>query len=69
MMKLTLKSCRVNVNATAAEMAKAVGVTEDTVYNWEKGKYAPTARHMQKILEFFASEGFPIEMSNINFLP
>ena len=30
MMKLTLKSCRVNINASAAEMAKAVGVTEDT---------------------------------------
>ena len=69
MMKLTLKSCRVNVNATAAEMAKSVGVTEDTVYNWEKGKYSPTAKNMQKILEFFASKGFPIEIGNINFLP
>lgn len=68
MMKLTLKSCRVNVNASAAEMAKAVGVTEDTVYNWEKGKYAPTARNMQKILGFFASKNFPVSMDDINFL-
>ena len=69
MMKLTLKSCRVNVNASAAEMAKAVGVTEDTVYNWENGKYAPTAKNMQKILDFFASKDFPIQLSDINFLP
>ena len=69
MMKLTLKSCRVNVNASAAEMAKAVGVTEDTVYNWESGKYAPTAKNMQKILDFFASKNFPIAYSDINFLP
>lgn len=69
MMKLTLKSCRVNVNASAAEMAKAVGVTEDTVYNWESGKYAPTAKNMQKILDFFASKNFPVQLSDINFLP
>ena len=69
MMKLTLKSCRVNVNASAAEMAKAVGVTEDTIYNWETGKYAPTAKNIQKILDFFASKGFPIQLNNINFLP
>ena len=50
-------------------MAKAVGVTEDTVYNWENGKYAPTAKNMQKILDFFASKDFPIQLSDINFLP
>lgn len=69
MWKLTLKSCRINVNASAAEMAKAVGVTEDTVYNWESGKYAPTAKHLQKILNFFASKNFPISINDINFLP
>jgi DNA-binding XRE family transcriptional regulator len=69
MVKLTLKSCRVNVNASAAEMAKAIGVTEDTIYNWEKGKYAPTAKNMQKILDFFASKNFIITLSDINFLP
>ena len=69
MMKLTLKSCRVNVNASAAEMAQAIGVSEDTVYNWEAGKYAPTAKNMQKILDFYASKGFPVQYSDINFLP
>ena len=69
MVKLTLKACRVNVNASAAEMAKAVGVSEDSVYNWEKGLCAPTAKNMQKILDFFASKNFPITINDINFLP
>jgi DNA-binding XRE family transcriptional regulator len=68
MLKLTLKSCRVNVNASAAEMAKAIGVTEDTIYNWENGKYLPTAKNMQKILDFFASKNFPVALGDINFL-
>ena len=68
-MKLTLKSCRVNVNSSVVDMAKAVGVTEDTVYNWEKGKYSPTAKNMQKILAFFESKNFHITLDDINFLP
>jgi DNA-binding XRE family transcriptional regulator len=67
--KLTLKACRANIKVSAEEMAKAVGVTEDTIYNWEKGKYAPTAKNMQRILEFFASKGFTVTLSDINFLP
>lgn len=68
-MKLTLKACRANVNASVKEMAKFIGVTEDTIYNWEKGKYAPTAKSMQKILEFFATKNFEIALGDINFLP
>jgi DNA-binding XRE family transcriptional regulator len=68
MVKLTLKACRVNVNASAAEMAEALGVTEDTVYNWEKGKYMPTAKNIVKILDFFESRNFPIAINDINFL-
>lgn len=68
-MKLTLKACRMNVNASAEEMAKAIGVSEDTIYNWEKGKYAPTAKNMQKVLDFFASKNFPVTLGDINFLP
>ena len=67
-MKLTLKSCRVNVNASVVEMANAVGVTEDTVYNWECGKYIPSALNMQKLLEFFESKGFSVTLDEIIFL-
>ena len=67
-MKWTLKACRVNVQATAKEMADAIGVTEDTIYNWESGKYAPRAKQMSKILAYFASNGMPITLNEINFL-
>jgi DNA-binding XRE family transcriptional regulator len=67
--KITLKACRTNVNATAKEAAEYVGVTEDTIYNWESGKYCPKANQMQKLLEFFEKKGFPIGLGNINFLP
>lgn len=69
MVKLTLKACRVNVNASAAEMAKAVGVSEDTIYNWEKGLYAPSYKNMLKIIAFFETRNFPITIDDINFLP
>jgi len=49
-MKLTLKACRVNINASVKEVAKAVGVTEDTVYNWESGKYSPRAKQIIKLI-------------------
>ena len=67
-MKWTLKACRVNIQATAKEMADAIGVTEDTVYNWESGKYAPRAKQMSKILAYFASRGLSITLNEINFL-
>lgn len=69
MNKWTLKACRVNIQATAKEMAEAVGVTEDTVYNWEKGKYSPRATQMGKILAYFASNGLVIALNEIKFLP
>lgn len=68
-MKLTLKACRANVNATAREEADYVGVTEDTIYNWESGKYCPTAVKMQKILKFYEEKGFVISLNDIIFLP
>ena len=67
-MKLTLKACRVNVNATAKEVADYVGVKEDSVYNWECGKYIPSALNMQKLLEFFEGKGFAVTLNDIIFL-
>lgn len=68
-MKLTLKACRVIVNASVKEEAKAVGVSEDSIYKWESGEYAPKLRHVVKLLEFFNSKGFNISFNDINFLP
>ena len=68
-MKLSLKACRVNVKATAKEMGRALGVSEDTVYNWEAGKYTPRSCQMSKILDFFAERGMTVTIDDINFLP
>ncbi len=68
-MKITLKACRVNVNASVKEEARFVGVSEDTVYKWEGGKSAPRLGHAQKLVEFFNSKGFDVLLDNINFLP
>lgn len=67
-MKLSLKACRINVKATAKEMGKALGVSEDTIYNWECGKYAPRRSQMPKILKFFEDRGMSISLDDINFL-
>lgn len=67
-MKLSLKACRVNVHASAKEMAAYIGVTEDTIYNWENGKCSPRAIQVIKILDFFESKGFPIQLNNLKFL-
>ena len=68
-MKLSLKACRVNVNATAKEAATYIGVCKDTVLNWEKGKSSPRKENITKILDFFASKGFPIDLDDIRFMP
>jgi DNA-binding XRE family transcriptional regulator len=68
-MKLSLKACRINVKATAKEMGKAIGVSEDTIYNWESGKYAPRRTHMPKILNFFEERGMRVTLDDLNFLP
>lgn len=68
-MKISLKACRVNVNVSVKEMAAALGVSEDTVYNWESGKYSPKVVQMPKILNFLRSKGMDLQMEDINFLP
>lgn len=68
-MQISLKACRTNVKATAKEVAKYIGVTEDTIYNWESGKCCPKANQMQKLLKFFEEKGFFVSLDNINFLP
>jgi DNA-binding XRE family transcriptional regulator len=68
-MRISLKACRINVKASVKEEAKAIGVSEDTVYKWESGKCSPRLGHAQKLVSFFDSKGFKISIDDINFLP
>lgn len=40
-MKVTLKAARVNVGLTQEEAARKIGVSKETLANWEHGKSFP----------------------------
>jgi DNA-binding XRE family transcriptional regulator len=64
---LTLKSCRIIADIKAEEMAKAAGVTVDTLYKWESGKSFPNAPQTVKIIKYFADKGYYVDICDINF--
>ena len=64
---LTLKACRIIANIKADELAAAVGVTVDTLYKWEKGRSFPNAPQMVKIIDFFATKGYIVDVNDIKF--
>lgn len=65
--RLTLKSCRITAGVKVEEIAKAAGVTADTVYKWEKGRSFPNAPQIVKILNLYAEKGYAIDVNDINF--
>lgn len=52
-MKITLKAARVNQRLTQREAAEKIGVTKDTVSNWEREKSYPNAKDINKIVEVY----------------
>jgi DNA-binding XRE family transcriptional regulator len=45
-----IQSIRISIKKwTRLEMARFIGVTENTIYNWETGRYEPSASQMDKI--------------------
>ena len=62
--KVTLPVARKIANMTQIELGTAVGVSESTVINWEKGRSEPTVTQAQKISEV---TGIPLDC--IIFLP
>ncbi len=63
-MKLSLKAARVNKGLTQKEAAEKIGVTEDTIGNWERGKSYPDALHL-KVIE----KVYEVSYDDIIFLP
>ena len=64
---ITLKACRVIADISVKEMAAAVGVTTDTIYKWERGRSAPNAPQVQKILKLLANKGYIVGIDDIIF--
>ena len=45
-----IQSIRIGIKKwTRLDMAKFIGVTENTIYNWETGRFEPSASQMDKI--------------------
>ncbi|MBU0477045.1 helix-turn-helix domain-containing protein [bacterium] len=49
----------------AKELAKRLGVTDDTVINWEKDRNKPQGKNMEKIKEFLKEEDMKNEVNSI----
>lgn len=62
--KITLKAARVNANLTQSEAARMIGVTRDTISNWETGKSSPNVRMFQIIEKVYG-----VSYDRLNFLP
>lgn len=62
--KITIKSARVNVGLSQKEAADRLGISNKTLGNWENGVSFPPADMIPKICELY-NMGY----DNLNFLP
>ena len=62
--KVTLPVARKIANLSQKKLGEAVGVSEGTVGNWERGKSEPSVEQARKI-----SEVVGIDLDSIIFLP
>ena len=63
-MPITLKSARVNKNLTQVESAKMIGITVDTLSNYERGKSYPDVPILKRIEEVYG-----VSYCDLIFLP
>ena len=62
--KISLKAARVNAGLTQSEAAKKIGVTRDTLRNWETGKSSPNVVVFKTIESVYG-----MSYDDISFLP
>lgn len=63
-MTITLKAARVNKNLTQAEAAKLLGISKDSLWNYENGRSFPDVRVIKKM-----EEVYELSYDNLIFLP
>lgn len=63
-MPMTLKCARVNKNLTQVQAAEKIGITVDTLSNYERGKSFPDVPIIKKI-----EEVYEVPYSELIFLP
>ena len=54
-MRITLKAARTNAGLTQQEAADKIGVTVDTLGNWERGKSFPNALQIRRMEEVYGT--------------
>lgn len=62
---MTLKALRVNAGYTQIEAAKALGVTPETLSNWERAKSFPTAPQIKEIEKLYSTSYADIQFSPV----
>ena len=63
-MQITLRAARMNASMTQKEAAQHLGVTVDTVGNWERGKSVPDALQIRRI-----DEAYRVKYDDLIFFP
>lgn len=63
-LRITLKAARMNMSLTQKEAAKRLGVTVNTLRNWENGKSYPDAMRIRRI-----EETYDVHYDDLIFLP
>jgi transcriptional regulator with XRE-family HTH domain len=63
-MALTLKALRINAGLDQKSAAKILGITPETLSNWERGKSFPTVPQITSIENLYSTT-----YSDINFMP
>lgn len=66
-MKFRLKVWRAIANASVKDMAAFVGVSQNTVYDWENGRSSPRVNQAKKVVDFFATRGVEVCLNDIIF--
>ena len=52
--KITLKAARINAKLRQSEVAERLGVSKESVSNWENGKAAPKATTLVRLCEIYS---------------
>lgn len=63
-MEITLKAARANANMNRVEAAKKLGVSVDTLFNWENGRTFPNVPQIKRIEDVYG-----VEYRDIIFCP
>lgn len=60
-MELNIKEIRKRAILTQPEFAEKLGVSTNTISEWELGKKRPSIKNTRKIIEFCKNHNIPLE--------